>query len=391
MAKRSGRIYLSVAGILLSALAIIPSVVSQGVSVTCSPWTIKGTTVNFENCLLFGQYTLNWKLNGQSATIGFGYPTTTEWVGIAFTKDKDLMIGSNSVIGRPSSDGVVVQEYFLGGKSSRQVVPANNLNPTGMAGEIVGGELRFIFTVTLTPAQLSTSNIIWARGGLDPSGGLRFHNAGQSAGNVGFATGVTSAGGGNTMELRNAHGFMNALAWGLLIPLGIIVARHGKRHEPAWYYFHLVCQTLGMTLGLIGFITGLIAVRRSRGSRPTHRTLGILILILGVFQALAICLRPHKGAKLRGLWEIQHHWSGRSALILAVANVYIGFNILQPPTGWKVAFSIAIAVYGVTAIGLEVWRQFFEGGVPDSKRKGAALGEKVDRRGSDNDIEIQPR
>ncbi len=35
-----------------------------------------------------------------------------------------------------------------------------------------------------------------------------------------------------------------------------------------------------------------------------------------------------------------HHWSGRIAYILAIINIFIGFDILQPGTQYLVAFTV---------------------------------------------------
>jgi hypothetical protein len=39
--------------------------------------------------------------------------------------------------------------------------------------------------------------------------------------------------------IMQAHGWLMAVGWGLLIPLGILTARHGKEFKPPlWFHLH---------------------------------------------------------------------------------------------------------------------------------------------------------
>ena len=53
-----------------------------------------------------------------------------------------------------------------------------------------------------------------------------------------------------------------------------------------------------------------------------HRNLGLAATVLGLTQPTALVLRPKKGAPLRQAWEYWHHWVGRVAAVLAIANIY---------------------------------------------------------------------
>lgn len=49
-----------------------------------------------------------------------------------------------------------------------------------------------------------------------------------------------------------------AIAYGVLLPLGIGIARNMKAWAPVWFYTHVVVQLLGYGLGLAGWIIGWI-------------------------------------------------------------------------------------------------------------------------------------
>lgn len=79
-------------------------------------------------------------------------------------------------------------------------------------------------------------------------------------------------------------------------------------------------------------------------------------------------LRPHKDAKFRKYWNWYHHWVGRTALVLAAANIFIGIHVGKPGKSWKVGYGFNLAVLLLTVVILEVilrMRQF-------KKSRGAA-------------------
>jgi hypothetical protein len=74
-------------------------------------------------------------------------------------------------------------------------------------------------------------------------------------------------------------------------------------------------------------------------------------------QVLAVVLRPKKDAKVRPLWNQYHHWVGRSAIVLAIVNIYIGLHLYNAGTGWETAYTVVwVAVLALYA-ALEIyWR-----------------------------------
>jgi hypothetical protein len=50
-------------------------------------------------------------------------------------------------------------------------------------------------------------------------------------------------------------------------------------------------------------------------------------------QILAAVLRPTKDAKVRPMWNQYHHWVGRSAIVIATINVYIGLHLYKASSG----------------------------------------------------------
>jgi hypothetical protein len=74
-------------------------------------------------------------------------------------------------------------------------------------------------------------------------------------------------------------------------------------------------------------------------------------------QILAAVLRPKKDAKIRPMWNHYHHWVGRSAIVIATINVYIGLHLNKASSGIIAAYTIVWIVILVISLPLEVyWR-----------------------------------
>jgi hypothetical protein len=68
---------------------------------------------------------------------------------------------------------------------------------------------------------------------------------------------------------------------------------------------------------------------------------------------LALLLRPDKKNKYRFYWNIYHHSVGYSVIILSAINIFKGFDILKPATGYKTAYIVVLATLGGIALFLE--------------------------------------
>ena len=64
--------------------------------------------------------------------------------------------------------------------------------------------------------------------------------------------------------------------------------------------------------------------------------------------------RVKRGSRWRGAWEGAHHWVGRVAAGLSIANIYVGLSLFQKwngsATGGWVAYSVVLGV--IAAVGL---------------------------------------
>ena len=201
------------------------------------------------------------------------------------------------------------------------------------------------------------------------SGGSFGTSSSGSTGTSSFFDGVSvnsnSDANGNSSSKRNklmkmylAHGTLMMIGWGLLLPMGSIIARFLKHRSKngLWYKLHRGIQVMGLLVAIIGWIisltqfnvfgdVGFVSYR--------HGICGMVVMILGCLQPINAFLRPHtpevgtKKTTGRIVWEYYHKGSGWLAVLLAIPTIVLGTMSL-PVVDDMITFQIA---YGVGCWG----------------------------------------
>lgn len=225
-----------------------------------------------------------------------------------------------------------------------------------------------IFASVQLPAGRTSFNHVWQSGLV--SGGVPQQHASKpenlgASGNVDFVSGQVSGDGGGAGSIRrrrNVHGVLNVVSWGILMPLGAVIARYlkvFKSADPAWFYLHVACQTSAYIVGVAGWGTGLKLGSDSKGvTHDTHRAIGITMFCLGTLQVFALLLRPKPNHKYRFYWNIYHYAIGYAVISLSIVNIFEGFDILDPEKKWKNAYIGIIIAIGAAAVILEAFTWF---------------------------------
>ncbi|KAL2926135.1 hypothetical protein RDABS01_028980 [Bienertia sinuspersici] len=160
------------------------------------------------------------------------------------------------------------------------------------------------------------------------------------------------------------HGFMMFLAWGILLPVGVLTARYMKHVKgDGWYQIHVYLQYSGLSIVLLGF---LFAVAELKGLFMTsiHVKLGLTAVILACSQPIIASVRPKKSStgenpsSKRVIWEYSHVIIGRSAIIIGMASLFTGMKHLGERYGEDVrrltwALICWFLIGGVTVVYLE--------------------------------------
>ncbi|RVW54164.1 Cytochrome b561, DM13 and DOMON domain-containing protein [Vitis vinifera] len=130
------------------------------------------------------------------------------------------------------------------------------------------------------------------------------------------------------------HGFMMFLAWGILLPGGILAARYLKHVKgDGWFQIHVYLQYSGLAIVLLGF---LFAVAELRGFyfSSLHVKFGITAIFLACVQPVNASLRPKRSANgetvssKRLAWEYLHVIVGRCAIVAGIAALISGMKHL---------------------------------------------------------------
>lgn len=288
------------------------------------------------------------------------------WVGMGFSED-GMMIGSSAMVGWIGRDGRAhIKQFYLQGQSTSQVSAdrgqlqlANN-KAAAPAVVLYGVNMYLAFQLQL-PSPATRQNLLFAFATATPANYRLPEHDDRISVSFDFS-GAPSAGSPPSVTpssypygLKRNHGALNILGWGVLLPLGAIIARYSKQWYPRWwYYLHVVVQFAGFMFGLAGVVAGVALCSRLHANVSVHRGLGILVFVLSILQVIAFFVRPEKDSKIRRYWNWYHHWVGRLALFLAAVNIVLGIHVGGAGPSWKVGYGVVLASIMIATTVLEV-------------------------------------
>ncbi|XP_021273870.1 cytochrome b561 and DOMON domain-containing protein At3g25290-like [Herrania umbratica] len=347
--------------------------ISPAVSLTCSSQKFTKNQV-YANCV---------DLPSLSSYLHFSYDSSNTTLSIAFIATPAKSDGWIAWAINPKATGMAGSQSLVAYKNSTTGVPVVHTFDVSTYASIVPKDLSFevwdksaesgtdgsltIFAKIKVPADLAaqgTVNQVWQVGpGVGEDGKLEKHDFAtanlKSKATLDLKNGQSSSGsGGDTrVKKKNIHGILNAVSWGILFPVGAMIARYIRTFEsadPAWFYLHVFCQISAYAIGVAGWGTGLKLGSESPGIQySVHRSIGIALFALATVQIFALFLRPKKEHKYRFYWNIYHHSLGYAILVLGILNVFKGFSILRPEHKWKSAYMIVIISLGGISLLLE--------------------------------------
>ncbi|XP_051143773.1 cytochrome b561 and DOMON domain-containing protein At3g25290-like [Andrographis paniculata] len=360
----------SSSGVLLPVLLLLAtlSLILPSRSDTCASQSLSShRPYAFCNDLPVLNSYLHWTYDESHSTLYLAFvaaPAKPDgWISWAINPTGTGMAGSQALIAFKDSGGrMTVKTYNISSyselKESRVWYEVKD-----SSAEFSGGLMKIFATLVLPEKGKTTVNHVWqvgpsvSRGFPDKhdflppnliSKGVLDFSKGQSTGN---------AAGDSRTKKRNIHGVLNVVSWGIMFPIGIIIARYLRTFpsaDPLWFYLHVSCQVSAYAIGVAGWGTGLKLGSESKGITYTyHRNIGIALFAIATLQVFALLLRPKKDHKFRLYWNIYHHGIGYAIAILGIINVFKGLDILKPEQKWRNAYIVVIAVLGGVALLLE--------------------------------------
>ncbi|CAL9121748.1 unnamed protein product [Musa textilis] len=319
------------------------------------------------NSLPYLGASLHWNYHSSNGTVDVAYrapQSSSGWVAWAVNPTGSGMIGANAFLAFPDSNGAVTV-YTT--KFSSYAVEASDVKDENLSFPVSSKQAEYangyytIFATLELPNNSTKLNTAWQASTQLQNGVPNGHPTGNnllSKSNLDFLSGdAVSAGGNSRLRRKNIHGVLNAISWGILMPIGAIMARYVKVFkvaDPAWFYLHVACQCSAYIIGISGWGLGLKLGSESVGiTYHKHRDIAIALFCLATVQVFALLLRPNKEHKYRIYWNVYHHSVGYCIIILSIVNIFEGFDILDPAKKWKHAYIGVIATLGGVALVLE--------------------------------------
>ncbi|CAN6290360.1 unnamed protein product [Urochloa humidicola] len=286
-------------------------------------------------------------MTGARVLAAFSDPSTGALLALPFVLAPDVKLQASPLVSRPLDIPLLSSQASL-------LSPARTVRD--------GAEVTIAATIRLSPNRTRV-HFVWNRGlyvqGYSPAIHPTDASDLASHATVDILTTATEASPIASATLQWLHGSLNALSWGLLLPVGAAVARYLRpcaSTGPAWFYAHAALQATGYTMGAAGFALGLVMGSASPGvTYKLHRGLGIAAATAGSLQTLAMFFRPKTTNRYRKYWKSYHHLVGYGCVVVGVVNVFQGFEVMGlGATYWKLGYCLALATLVDACVALEV-------------------------------------
>ncbi|KAJ8554515.1 hypothetical protein K7X08_025193 [Anisodus acutangulus] len=204
------------------------------------------------------------------------------WVGFGINPNSPEMTGTRALIAfpDPNSGQLVLLPYIIDPSVKLQKSPllskpldihllttSSTLYGGKMATIHNGATIQIYATLKLVPNKTKNVHFVWNRGiyvqGYSPTIHPTNINDLSSVATIDVLSGSQAICHNNFLTLKNVHGVINAISWGVILPIGAVTARYLRHVEslgPAWFYAHAGIQLSGISLGTVGFAIGVVNV-----------------------------------------------------------------------------------------------------------------------------------
>ncbi|XP_016508235.2 cytochrome b561, DM13 and DOMON domain-containing protein At5g54830-like [Nicotiana tabacum] len=294
------------------------------------------------------QVTFFWTLAENSISIAARGEKKSGYLAIGFGRG---MVNSYAYVGWVDDTGKgKVSTYWIDGTDASSIHPTNE-NLTHVRCKLENGIVTMEFTRPLRPScdeddkpecknivdPTTPLKVIWAMGAQWSDDHLSVRNMHSVTSSRPIRVLLMRGSAEAEEDLRPVlavHGFMMFLAWGILLPGGILAARYLKHVKgDGWFQIHVYLQYSGLAIVFLGFLFA-VAELRGLSFSSLHVKFGMLAIVLCIAQPVNAYLRPKKPAageevsSKRHLWEYIHVIVGRGAIVVGVAALITGMKHL---------------------------------------------------------------
>ncbi|CAI7774419.1 unnamed protein product [Closterium sp. NIES-54] len=351
---------------------------SQSQGSACQPSSLAGYKCSTQ--LSANAYILHWVVNKDSTLSMAAQVATTGYIGVGFSKD-GKMTNSDAAIGNVPpgtlANGAAVGPYYMSGHELQSVTPTAMWSVTNTSVTTSNGYTIIKFTRTMGTGYVpinafGPTTIIWAYSP-DGSTTLADHRSNYTAAYI-------------------AHGALLSIAFALLMPLAILLARllladrpdgaplnlnrasyihadangvapspqqqPAKNLRPMGFQLHRGIQVFALVVAVAGMIV-IIVQAGSKGLSWTHGQVGLAAVILALVQAIVGFVRPDKTAPNRFMWLVAHCFIGATTIALAWAAMFLGIDLYHTKFMENVTWcywvcGVCVGVFGVAYLVLVI-------------------------------------
>ncbi len=178
-----------------------------------------------------------------------------------------------------------------------------------------------------------------------------------------------------------AHGIVGTVAFGALMPLGILSSSFRGYFDyeicsrKTWYLLHIILMTSSASLTIVTFALAIVAKNRSKGThfKRAHEIVGLMLFIVVFIQILFAFFRPNKEPKydeadsdedydeekdkegekgekrstLRKIWEVGHKMMGFAIVLIGSYSIKSGLNLFDFFWGVNGETNVWVTLYWV--------------------------------------------
>ncbi|XP_075142277.1 putative ferric-chelate reductase 1 [Leptodactylus fuscus] len=282
------------------------------------------------------------------------------YVSIGFSNDQ--LMGEDDIYSCVinSNGQVEIQHSYSEGRKSPLILPLSNVDVKMAAFN--NGVIQCSFTsrneistqppTTQAPTnQTQSSNssdsyyILVAYGPAD-NGRIRFHGpnvfSSELKVNLSDTSNVTQKAHSSHIMVK-AHGALMLIAWMTTGSLGMIIARYLKTAaktpilgKALWFQAHLVFMVLTVAATITSFVLSFVVGKGWLYDVSTHAILGCIVMILAFVQPIIAFFRPSPQSNQRYIFNWFHGVNALVMKVLAVANLFLGFQFIDHSFGWMV-------------------------------------------------------
>ncbi|KAI4308478.1 hypothetical protein L6164_031552 [Bauhinia variegata] len=391
---------------LLLYLLLLLSFSSLPHTVFSAHCTVETATKTFQKCMTLPtqQASIAWTFHPHNSTLElvfFGtFISPSGWVGWGINPTSPEMTGTRALIAfpDPNSGQIVLLPFILDPTVKLQKSPLLSrpldIHLLSSSATLYGGKMATIhngaaiqiYATLKLKSNKTKIHFVWNRGlyvqGYSPTIHPTTSNDLSSISTFDVLSGSSATQHNHNIKtLRIVHGTLNALSWGILLPMGAVTARYLRHIQslgPTWFYAHAGIQLFAVLLGTIGFAIGVWLGQHSPGVEyGLHRKLGFAVFCLGALQTLALLFRPKTTNKFRKYWKSYHHFVGYACVVLGFVNVFQGFEVMGASRSYaKLCYCLGLSTLIGVSIALEVnsWVVFCRKSKEEKMRREGLIG-----------------